>query len=41
MKTRKIVGILGLLLGPILLIILKNIFSEILDKGLLSSIIEN
>lgn len=37
----KIVGILGLLLGPILLIILKNIFSEILDKGLLSSIIEN
>ena len=33
----KIIGIIGLLLGPIILIILKNIFSEYIDKGLLTS----
>lgn len=30
-------GILGLLLGPILLIILKNIFSGMIDKGVMKS----
>lgn len=37
----KIIGVLGLLIGPILLIILKNIFSEILDKGIVSSILDD
>ena len=37
----KIIGIIGLLIGPIILIILKNIFSEILDKGIINSIIED
>lgn len=30
-------GILGLFLGPILLIILKNIFSGMIDKGVMKS----
>lgn len=34
----KIIGILGLLIGPIILIILKNIFSEVLDKGIMNAI---
>ena len=33
----KIIGIIGLLLGPIILIILKNIFAEKIDKGILAS----
>ena len=37
----KIIGVIGLLLGPIILIILKNIFSEILDKGIVNSIVED
>ena len=37
----KIIGVMGLLIGPILLIILKNIFSEILDKGIVSSILDD
>lgn len=36
----KIMGILGLLIGPIVLIIVKNIFAESLDKGLINSIID-
>lgn len=37
----KTIGVIGLLIGPIVLIILKNIFAEILDKGLVNSIIDN
>ena len=37
----KLIGVIGLLVGPIILIILKNIFAEILDKGIMNSIIEN
>ncbi len=36
----KLIGIIGLLIGPIVLIIVKNIFAESLDKGLLNSIID-
>ena len=36
----KIIGILGLLIGPIVLIIVKNIFSETLDKGIINSIMD-
>lgn len=34
----KLIGVMGLFLGPIALIILKNIFSNILDKGVVKSI---
>lgn len=34
----KLIGVLGLLLGPILLIIIKNIFSEVLDKGIINAL---
>ncbi len=37
----KIIGIIGLLVGPIILIILKNVFSEILDKGIVNSLVED
>jgi sporulation integral membrane protein YtvI len=37
----KIMGVIGLLVGPIILIIFKNIFSEVLDKGILNSIVDN
>lgn len=37
----RLIGLIGLLLGPIILIILKNIFSEILDKGIVNSIVED
>ncbi len=37
----KIIGIIGLLIGPIILIILKNIFSETLDKGIINSLVED
>lgn len=36
----KFCGVLGLLVGPIVLIILKNIFENRIDKGLVKSIIE-
>ena len=36
----KLCGVLGLFVGPIILIILKNIFENIIDKGLVKSIIE-
>ena len=36
----KFLGIIGLLVGPIILIILKNIFSNTIDRGLINSIIE-
>lgn len=36
----KVIGVLGLLLGPVILIILKNIFSTMIDKGIAKSIFE-
>lgn len=36
----RIFGVLGLILGPIILIILKNIFKELFDKGVLKSFFE-
>lgn len=37
----KLIGIFGLILGPIILIILKNIFSETLEEGIVKTIMEN
>lgn len=37
----KIIGVIGLLVGPIILIILKNVFSEMLDKGIVNSLVED
>ena len=36
----KLMGVLGLILGPIILLILKNIFSELINKGILKSFFE-
>lgn len=36
----KLIGIMGLLIGPIVLIIIKNIFAESLDKGIINSIMD-
>ncbi len=36
----KIIGILGMILGPIILIILKNIFANTIDKGFLKCIFD-
>ena len=36
----KIIGIMGMLIGPIILIILKSIFGKMLDKGLLKTIFD-
>jgi predicted PurR-regulated permease PerM len=36
----KFLGILGLLIGPIVLIILKNIFSNAIENGLTNSLID-
>ena len=36
----KIIGIIGLLIGPILLIIFKNIFASLLDKGVFKTIFD-
>ena len=36
----KIIGILGMIIGPIILIILKNIFATFIDKGVVKSILE-
>lgn len=36
----KLIGVFGMLIGPIILIILKEIFSNMLDKGLAKSIFE-
>ncbi len=36
----KFIGVLGLLLGPIILIILKNIYGTLLEKGLIRTILE-
>lgn len=37
----KIIGIIGLIVGPIILIVLKNIFADNLDKGILNSIVDS
>lgn len=34
----KLMGVIGLFIGPIMLIILKSIFSDLLDKGVVKSI---
>ena len=34
----KLMGVMGLFIGPIMLIILKSIFSDLLDKGVVKSI---
>ena len=36
----KIIGLLGLIIGPIILVILNNIFANFIDKGLVKSIFE-
>ena len=36
----KFVGVWGMVLGPIILIILKNIFSALIDKGVVKAILE-
>ena len=36
----KFIGILGMIIGPIILIILKNIFATFIDKGVVKSILE-
>ncbi len=36
----KVTGIIGLLLGPIVLIIIKNIFANLIDKGVFKTIFE-
>lgn len=36
----KLIGILGMLIGPIILVILKNIFATIIDKGVMKVIFE-
>ena len=36
----KFIGVIGMFIGPIILIILKNIFSTFIDKGVFKSIFE-
>lgn len=36
----KIIGVMGLLIGPILLIIVKNIFANLIDKGVFKTIFD-
>lgn len=36
----KIVGVIGLLVGPIVLIIFKNIFANLIDKGVFKTIFD-
>ena len=36
----KIIGIMGLLIGPIILIIFKNIFASLIDKGVFKTIFD-
>ena len=36
----KLIGIIGMLIGPIVLIILKNIFETTLDRGIVKTILE-
>ena len=36
----KFIGIIGMFVGPIILIVLKNIFATFIDKGVVKSIFE-
>ena len=36
----KVIGILGLLIGPIAMIIIKNLYGTLIDKGVVKSIFE-
>ena len=36
----KFIGIIGLIIGPIVLIILKNIFSNLIDKGIVKTLFD-
>ena len=36
----KFIGVLGMFIGPILLIILKDVFSGLIDKGVMKAIFE-
>lgn len=36
----KVIGVLGLLIGPIVLIIFKNIFANLIDKGVFKTIFD-
>ena len=36
----KFIGVIGLIIGPIVLIILNNIFSTLIDKGILKTIFD-
>lgn len=36
----KLIGVIGMLIGPIVLIILKNVFENTIDKGIVKSILE-
>lgn len=36
----KLMGVIGMLIGPIVLIILKNIFENMIDRGIVKSILE-
>lgn len=36
----KFIGVIGMLIGPILLIVLKDIFSTVIDKGIVKSVFE-
>ena len=37
----KLIGLIGMFVGPILLIILKNVFKDFIDGGVLKVIFEN
>ena len=36
----KFIGVIGMLIGPIILIILKNIFSTLIDRGFVKTILD-
>ena len=38
--TIDFIGIMGLILGPIVLIILKNIFAKLIDRGIIKTIMD-
>ena len=37
----RLIGIIGMFIGPIILIILKNIFSDFIDNGIMKMIFED
>ena len=36
----KLIGVLGMLVGPIILIIIKNVFATLIDEGVVKSIFD-